>query len=199
MQWTLIPFGWLFILAMALAIVLPYLRGVGELLSPWTLFLLGSANFVGFAAVQSGNADPLAQYDQYTDLSYLKFIAGALVYFGAAFAAFYWIKFPRRLAGRTFRRWVADQSTAVLVLLLVFCAMMSLGTVIFPNIQVVGQLTIMMGLAAGPIALTLALIALVRQPYNPVVIIIFAIVLMLSFGVAMAVGSGRRSLLGTVM
>ncbi len=196
MQWILIPFGWLFMVAMALAIVVPYLRGKGELLSPWTLFLLGSANFVGFAAIQTGNAE--VHYDLYSDASYLWFVAGALVYYVAAFVIYTWMKSPRHLAQRTFRKWVGD-GTAVLVLLLCFCAFLSLGAVLYPNIQFIGQITSIMGQAAGPIALTLALIALVRQPYNPVIVVIFVIVLALSLGVAMSVGSGRRSLLGTAM
>ena len=199
MQWLLIPFGWLYIIAMFLAIVVPYLRGRADLLTPWTLFLLGSANFIGYAAVQSGNAESFQQYDYNTDATYLWFIAGAMVYTVAAFAAYYWFHFPTRAAGRTFRRWVGSDSTAVLVLLLSFCAALSLGTVLYPNIQFFGQIVSMMGQAAGPIAMTLAFVALLRQPYNPVVWAIFVITLLLTFGISMAAGTGRRSLLSTAM
>src|SRR5882757_2059334 len=79
MQWILIPFGWAFIVAMLAAIGVPYIRRRSDLLTTWNLFLLGSANFVGFAAVQTGQTT--LHLAAYSDSTYIHFVAGATLFY----------------------------------------------------------------------------------------------------------------------
>src|SRR5690242_2006610 len=119
---AMVIFGYLFIAAMLAAVIIPWARRKSDLLTVWNLFLLGSANFVGLDAVATGRGQ--YNWGDFTTEHYVKFIAGALAFYIFAFGTYYWVKFPRRLAGRTFLRWPRWDGPGLAVMVttcIVFC------------------------------------------------------------------------------
>src|SRR5688500_4187152 len=118
MEWLLVFFGWVFIAAMFAAILVPYLRGKGDLLTTWNLFLLGSANYVGLAAVQTGAVR--RDFEVYLDSDYVRFATGAFVFYTVGLLTYHFFKYPDRAAGRRLRKWPPVASNILITLIPVF-------------------------------------------------------------------------------
>src|SRR4051812_35496451 len=103
MQALLILFGWTFIVFAFCAILVPYLRGHRDLVTSWNLFLLGAANFVGLASVQSGNS--ANRLRDFSTTEHVKFFVATVLFWVIACFAYYTFQFPRRWARRRFRKW----------------------------------------------------------------------------------------------
>jgi hypothetical protein len=192
MQPLLVLFGWLFTAAMLLAILVPWLTRRSDLLTTWNLFLLGSANFVGVAAIQAGRAT--THLWDYTDADYVRFLVGAVVLYGTLFLTYYKAKGPRRLAGRWLRTWPPIEGPPVL-LLIGACATVGLMCLFPVQVQGVAQILYYMGLACSCFALAFALVAYLRNPLNLAMLAVAGAVLLYATLIALVSGTGRRDLL----
>src|SRR4051794_35810098 len=163
MQPLLVLFGWLFTAAMLLAILVPWLTRRSDLLTTWNLFLLGSANFVGVAAIQTGHATK--HLWAYTDADYVRFLVGAVVLYGTLFLTYYKAKWPRRLAGRWLRTWPPIEGPPMLALIGA-CAAFGLVTIFQVQVQGLAQILYLMGVACSCFALVFALVTYLRNPLN---------------------------------
>jgi hypothetical protein len=186
MEYSLIFFGWFFVAAMLAAVFVPWAMRKSDLLTSWNLFLLGSANFIGYDSILSGYGK--YHFGTYSQEDYWKFISGAVVLYAALFLTYYWFKFPRRMAQKRLRRWPALSVPLVLI-----CAAASLaGTalVVFtPQVQFVGQLSDNVGRAMCTLGVGIVFVAWWRNPQNP---LLFALLIGLSILVPIT------SLLGTI-
>jgi hypothetical protein len=192
----MIYFGYLFIAAMLAAVIIPWVRRKSDLFTVWNLFLLGSANFVGIDSVATGEG----RYDwgSFTTEHYAKFIAGALAFYICIFIAYYFIKFPRRLAGRTFRTWPSWEGPPLFILIFT-CILLCLWGVSLSQIQVFAQLGVQFGPPAGVIAVTLITINWIRRPFNVPLALTFGLVVVLALILSVYGGGGRRSLMSLLL
>ncbi|HTL27796.1 MAG TPA: hypothetical protein VL282_01185 [Tepidisphaeraceae bacterium] len=194
-EWLVI-FGWLFVLASGALILIPYLRRKQDLLTSWTLFMFGSMNFVGFAAIQSGKMINHLYTTPNAD-DYANFIFGACVFYAVAIVTYYFIGFPKTLSRRFMRKW-PPRSPSVMIKLMPVCVVFVLGMVFVPNVQLVGQLMLFFGLYGAIYAVVFMFSAWHQRPFNLVLLcgVIVAI------GVALVVtntGYGRRDFLSVIV
>ena len=194
----LIPFGFTFIGVMLLMIFVPYLRRKSDLLTTWNMFLLGAINFVGFASLKAAYSSHEFRILAYERRDYVLYILGAITFFVTLTAAYYWIKFPRKLAGRRFRKW-PPMSIEVLYAMIA----MSLGMAIFAQLPIripgVGQLIFHLGNKGIIIAVAMAFTAWFKSKDNPLTIATLIGVLLFSAMLGVMAGSGRRTLVGVAV
>ena len=101
----LVPFGFIFIGVLLLMILVPYLRRRADLLTTWNMFLVGSINFVGLAALKAAYESEHFRILAYERRDYELYIMGAITFYVVLAASYYLIKLPRKFAGRLFRKW----------------------------------------------------------------------------------------------
>lgn len=189
-------FGYLFLVAMAAAILVPYLRGKSDLMTSWNLFLLGSLNFVGCGAITAGQSTfRLGWYD---DDDRLKFVLGAIVCYAALFASYYALKLPRRLAGRHLNKWPPIWGIPLAVLIAV-CLLLTIGGYFTPNIQGVGQVIAMVGSVAPVLIVAYLFMLWMENPNHPGLIVFLSASVVLSLFVVMTGSISRRNLLSLAM
>lgn len=196
MQWTLVVFGWLFIAIVFMTIAIPYLRGRSDLLTTWNLFLLGSANFVGFASVQAGHNS--VHKADLRNSDYVCFVAGAIIFYATIYFAYYVLRYPRRAAGRRLNRWPSP-SNGVLVLMSLLCMILGVGTVFTPGVQGLGQILSIAGRAAAVFAAVYVFVLWYRRPANVAYLCLWSGVTVYAAFVALVNQSGRRALLSLAL
>lgn len=196
MKFLLIIFGWLAVITSLSIIVVPYLRRRADLLSPWNLFQLGCANFLGMTAIQSGTAY-VHYYTVPMQEDYLKFVLGGLVFYFVSIVTFYWLPWPRQVGQMTLRK-TGLRTPAALLTLIPICLCLSLGNLFFVQVQFVGQWMIMLGRASSVIAVAFVMVIWAQRPFN----VLWGVIFVGIMGFAMISGStdfGRRDLLAVVM
>ncbi len=194
----LIPFCWGFIGILLLLIIVPFARGKSDLITSWNLFLLGSINYVGIAGLNAGYRPDYFRVLEYDRSDYVYFICGVIAFFVPLLLAYWLVKFPRKLAGRSLRKW-PPASTGVLY----FMLLMSLGFAFLgqyaPSIQGIAQIFSQLGNKAIVLALALAFAAWYGSRKNPVLIGTLAGVVVLTLLLAIVGGGGRRTMLGVLV
>ena len=196
MQWTLIPFGYAFMVGCGLMIVVPFLRGRTDLLTTWNFFLFGSAIFVGGSSLLAGWTD-----EPYLDHSfgdYLLFYIGVVVFYVTLMLTYHLLPWPRRWAGRYFRKW-PGQSIPVLSLLLPVCALLTAAAVFAPPIPGVKQALIQVGPSASLFALAFAFVAWWQQRANPILVCLLVAAAVYALVFSMVGQTGRRDLIATLL
>ena len=192
MQWLLVPFGWIFICVVLSTIVVTYLRGRSDLFSAWNFFLLGSANFVGFASVQSGQTTQ--PYGSHEDWAYLTFIMGATTFFAVLFLTYYGLGRPRDYKVTK----TSDVSDVALAGLWVVFALLTVLPFLPYSERITGVTGSTIGLNATIYAICFGTIAVLRRPLNAT----FWFMLAATTAVAIIVsllGRGRQPLLNVLL
>jgi hypothetical protein len=193
---SLIIFGWVFIIAMLLAVIVPWVRRKSDLMTVWNLFLVGSANFVGLDAVASGNGQ--YQWGFFTAWHQKHFILGAIVTYVCLFIGYYIFKFPRRMAGRMLRKWPAAEGNSLIVMLLLCLAFAAWG-LFSPRVQGVAQLGLQLGTPAAVLGAAFVTINWLRRPYNGPLALTFVVVMLIALLISVFASTGRRALLSVAM
>lgn len=191
----LFVFCWAFVAVMILMITVPYLRRQRDLLTTWTLFLLGSACFVGLSGIGTTRF-PDRLVTNYT-ADYLWFFAGVITFYLTLWLTYKYFKWPRRAAGRHFRKW-PKMSNPVLFVLMPLCLVMSLGLLFPPQVQGLGQIVANVGKYGSVYGTVFMLILWVRQPLNPLFICLLIGVSGYSFALSTVSGSGRREMVAVL-
>ncbi len=196
MQWLLTVFGSLFVIVIGAVILFPFLRGRSDLLSTWNLFLFGSINFIGISAIQSGIGDMHA-YTIPDDSDYVRFVLGGITFYTVGLLTYRFFNFPSRLAARMFQKW-APQDTPTLLTLAVVCLLLVLGYLFVPNVQVLGQLLIFIGLYASTFGFVFLLYMWNRRPFNVVLLGLCCVPLLIG-AIITNTGFGRRDFLSVLL
>ena len=191
----LIPFGYAFIGVMLLLIFVPYLRRRSDLATTWNMFLLGAINFVGMASLKAAYSSHEFRILAYERRDYVLYILGAITFFVTLTVAYYWIKFPRKLAGRLFRKW-PPMSIEVLYAMIALSLGMAIVAQLPIRIPVASQLIFHLGNKGIFIAVAMAFTAWFKAKDNPFLLGTLIGVLLISALLAIMVGGGRRTLLG---
>ena len=191
-------FAYIFISALLLLIAVPYFRRKSDLLTSWNVFLLGSINFVGLAALKAGTASEEFKILEYTRSDYNHFMMGAVTFYGTLALAYHWLKLPRKAAGSLFRKW-PPANMAVLYLMLGLTVAAALVSIFPPPIVGLAQITSQLGNKAIVFSVVLAFCAWYQQKGNPILIGILGGVILLAMIIAIKSGGGRRTLLGICM
>lgn len=196
MQHYLVIFGVLFVLFGMATILLPTIFAGRPLITSWNIFLLGSINFVGISAVQSGLADS-HQYSVPNDEDYLRFVLGATTFYVVACLTYFRFKFPRKAAAATLNRTFPQSSSALIPLSLV-CAALALGPFIYPNVQFIGQIVILAGLYGGVFGIVFIMACWLARPFNALLLLIL-IGLFGFCGIVTSSGYGRRDTMSVLL
>ena len=113
------------LIACALNIVVPYLRGKSDILTAWNIVWFGGAMFtgVGSLAVAYGTFHwPELQWFQPTKTDVRNYIIGSLVFYGTLMITYYVFSWPRRLTARIFNRWPPTTFSLLVFSLSMFAA-----------------------------------------------------------------------------
>ena len=194
----LLYFSWAFVILMVLAVLVPYMRGRSDLLTPWNLFLIGSADFVGLSAVMSASGERTQHYLDYTARDYFLYMAGVVVFYSTLFLTYHHMKLPRRWAGRTLRKW--PPQTVPVLLLTASAGLVVAMLPIFP-IPIVGvaQFGAILGANMPAIIVTLTFVAWYRHRGNPLLLGVFVGVSGLSLILSMYGITGRRQMVAVAI
>jgi len=193
----LLVFSLAFFVVMLGMIVVPYWKQRRDLLNAWTLFLFGSATFVGLSGYKAATSPK--GYVDYNTSDYLWYFAGVIVFYVTLWLTYHKFRWPQRLAWRRFNHWPSTQPET-LFLMLPVCFVLSLGLLFPPNIQGVAQFMIIVGKNGVVFATIFVLVIWMRQPHNPILLYIALAVLLFSVGFAMlSGGSSRRDLVGVLV
>lgn len=198
MQTVLTIYGVLFSLVIAAAVIRSGLSRRSDLFTSWNLFLIGSINFVGIAAVQFGRGSSYSQYAIFSTADYLRFMAGATVFYAVAFWVYHRSRLAPRLAYKTFNRW-PPQSTGIALMILPIVFVLAMVRFVVPNIQVLGQILFYGAPALLCVSLAMILISWLRNPGNILLFLLFCGILVLGAPLAMAGGTGRREILSVLL
>jgi hypothetical protein len=196
MQDQLIIFGWVMVAVFSLTILVPWLLRWSDLLTTWNLFIFGAINFVGYAAVQSGQG--VYSYCLPTNEEYRKLMFGTLAFFIPLYFVYYKVKWPGRAAGRTLLAWPPYSGMALGVLVLL-CTVLVLLSMFYPNVQFIGQILIIIGPSAGVIAVALTFVRWWNNKLNAALLVMCAGLLILSLLAAVHGQTGRRFLLSALV
>lgn len=196
MQWILVVFGCAFVLAISAIIIVPYVRRRSDLLTGWNLFLLGSINFVGISAIQSGLA-PFHRYTVPLDSDYVRFVLGAIIFYLVGTLTYGFFPLPKQLARNRFRKW-GSSSTVALLTLAAACFILVLGYLFVPNIQFLGQFLIFFGMNASTFGIVFLLKCWYRRPFN-LILLALCCVPFLSALIISNLGYGRREFLAVLL
>jgi len=190
----LIPFAFSLIAVLLATILVPYILRRSDLLTAWNFFLLGSINFVGLASLKAAYESDTFRILAYERRDYELYIIGAITFFVALFGAYYLIKFPRKMAGRLFRKW-PPVSMPVLYTMIA----LAMGSVVIAYlpfyISGVSQAISQLSNKGIIVAVALAFVAWFKERSNPVLLGILIGIFLLSAVLSIMAGGGRRSLL----
>ena len=197
MQWLLVLSGCIVIVACLVMVVVPYLRGTADLLTTWSLFLLGLANFLGVSAIQSGTAENHL-YGIFGTSEYWRFALGSIVFVIAVSLAYYKFTWPRRLAHRRMPKW-PPVTVGAMCGAIVFCCILTFAGIQAPNVQFVGQILIFLGGAASNYAAAFGFYIWDERRFNPVAVSLLGGTVALGLFASIGQGSGRIYLLTTLL
>jgi hypothetical protein len=191
----LVPFGWLCVISSSLLILVPYLRRRGDLITTWTLFQVGLANFLGIAAIQSGHALAHAYVAPRSE-DYVKLMAGGALFYVVSALTYHFFRWPAARAQTMFTKWAPRDARTVL-LLVPLCALFAMGWLLAPKVQVVGQILPTLGQYASIAAVCFCLCAWAQRPWNGWLAALAGITFLLALVVGNA-GFGRQYFLSTL-
>lgn len=191
------PLGLAFAAICILMVIVPYLRGRRDLISTWTIFFAGMANYVGISSWQAGSfwgEFDIARYTGASDKSVLIFVAGvALLMLGLIVG--YYSKMSAFVEQHPMRKWPVDSPAVLLFCIASFCSFAVVGGSFFIQIPILTQIAAIGGQAVIPVAVALAIALWLRMPINPMYIAILIFVLVLGLVFSFTFGSSRRPLL----
>lgn len=196
MQYLLVIFGWFAVITSILIVLIPYLRGRRDLINVWTLFQVSCANFLGLASIESGSAFTHL-YTTPRDEDYVKYFMGGVVFYLVAILTYYFFRFPQRLGERRMRK-VGPRTPGVMLRLLPVCFLLTLGYLYVPQVQFLGQWMMIVGRAAGMLAVAFCLTSWAQRPYNVWLAVLSGIFLLIG---VLAAGTefGRRDMLAALI
>lgn len=198
MRSWLVLWGWFAVVSSLLLILIPYIRRRNDLFNSWTLFHLGFANFMGIAAIQSGNAD-MHLYVQPQSEDYTRFVLGGIVFYTILVLTYYLFPLPRQLAGKLFTKW-GPRTPKTMLWLIPVCLLMVVGYIFVSriNIQFLAQWMSYFGRYAGSIAIVFAMTAWAQRPFNISLAFITGLVVLVAV-IAANIEFGRRDFLGVLV
>ncbi|MCO6043198.1 hypothetical protein NG895_04710 [Aeoliella sp. ICT_H6.2] len=194
----LIPGCWGLIIVLGLVVLVPFLRGTSDLVTAKNVFLLGGINYVGIAGLKAAYSPQIFRILEFERRDYQYFVAGAFTFFAAFLLAYAVIKLPRKLAGRTLRKWPAA-TPGVLYFMTLGAVTLSVLGFLAPNIQGLAQFLFQVGNKAIIIPVALVFAAWFQSKKNLILVATLAGVLLLSMMLSILSGGGRRTMLGVLM
>ncbi|MEQ8849344.1 hypothetical protein [Botrimarina sp.] len=192
---VLLLFSLAAVVVFALMIIVPTLKRKHEALSFWNLFLLGSLLFTGLSGV---NAATTPDYSPLAKKDYYLFYVGAVVYYTAAAFAYCYLKGPRKLAGKSLRKW-PPMTSVPLMLLTALVAALAVFQMTEVSIPFVGEIVRQFALQSPLIALTIAFVAWYQRRGNVLWLVNLLALLVLALLWSLAAGTSRRYLLSMLM
>lgn len=189
MDGTLIFFGVSFIGVIAVTLLAHAFSRQHKIASSWSLFLLGSAIFVGLSAIEVVTKP--RGYLNYDNADYVNFMFGTIVFYVTIYAAYYFLKYPRRLAGRHFNKWPSAEPTYLILTMVPFCIGFSLIHFVLPPVPFIQELVRNLYTPMAIAAQVLCLYAWDKDRRNPFIFTL--LVLVTIFGVFIVLSSGTTA------
>lgn len=187
----LVIFSWIAIIVFSSMIIFPTLKRRRELFSYWNLFLLGAVLFNGLSGL--GAAAKGANQGQYVDLDsmdYYLYYIGVLIFYSSFLIGYCVMKYPRKLAGKTFLKWppVNAASMIFVAVLSLLLASFFLSPIPIPFLGIVLR---QIGPKAPAISMAFAFVYWTRNRSNPLAFTILLVALATALYTASTVTSRR--------
>lgn len=192
---TLYRFSMGVAIAAVLMLVVPILRRKSDVFTAWNFFLVGVFTFNGRSGL---NAATTPHYlPELSRSSYTYYYVGTIVFYATIIATYYGLKYPRRLAGRTFLKW--PEITSGNAPIIAGCLMaMIVGIAVPLPIPVVGQLLSQFALVVPGLALAIMTIVWYRDRTNIVLLGLLIGFAFIAIGAAIGAGISRRYLMSSL-
>ncbi len=175
----------------SLTILLPFLRGRSHAFTLFNFFLLGSIEFVGISMLALSE-EWLLPILTYTREELRQLMLGVLVFYGTAYAVYYFFPLPGKIAGRTFLAWPSINQRV-----LVIFAFLSLGLSVFfylkLEIPVVSEVMRLIGIKSIAFGIVMMFCAWYRDRSNPFLLALLIGFVFYSLLFSITVGGGRRT------
>lgn len=192
---TLFTFSIFVIIALGLAIVIPYVRRQCDLVSARNGFLLGCVIFIGLSGVYCSSGD--SHYADYTKDDYFAYYVSNTLFFATLLLVYHFFKLPRWVGARMLRRWPNPSYPLTIYAIVVAFGVFIVGRMV--PIPVVGQICRQASLPAFGFAAGVAFTDWLRERMNPVRLLTLLGVLGCGLIVAVLLGGGRKPLLSVLM
>jgi hypothetical protein len=184
-------------------VIVPYLRRKADLISPWTMLLLGVSIFVGIGCLEAFSMPmrfPGLQWFESTRTEVNRYIFWTTTFLAALFVTYYYDPVSRKLANGTLSKW-PPPSTPVLLLTLSGClALIALyWATASLHLAFIGPALLNISHKAMLFACVFSMILWYRNKVNPVWLITFIAVFIAMCMFSMLMAHGRRMLLSVFM
>lgn len=194
----LIPFSWGLIGVLLLVVLVPYVRGTADLLTTKNIFLLGGANYVGIAGLNAGYAPDYFRVQEYERSDYQYFVVGAATFFLFFLLSYAFFKFPRKMAGRTLRKWPSAKPTT-LYFMVIFSLGLALLGIFPPPVQGLAQACMQIGNKALVLPVALGFAAWYQSRSNVILLLTLVGAMAFCMLASIVTGSGRRTMMGVII
>lgn len=192
--YQLVLTGYILTPVFASLIIVPWLLGRTDLVSAWSLFMLGSINFISLGLIQNGRAISGHEYGEYVN----EFIAAVLVFYTLLALVYLW---PRRAKRTLLPRWIKwpqdhfKGMAFVAVSLGTISLVMAVAAPGFQGSQIIYVVRTPLAIAGFASAMHL----LWRSPTRPDAWLISAFCFATALAVTLTWGTGRRELLALLV
>jgi hypothetical protein len=195
--------GWGVIILTMLMILIPFLRGRGDLVTAWNFALVGVACFIGVACLEAINPPKLI-FERYVsfnfpDSDYKAIVLRSLFFMLCLMFFHYVLPLGKNFASRRFRNsppWSASLFGAVLMVCGIIVAIAVVTRIV--TIGFVSELFLNLGHKGAVFAVALAFYAWYRNRTNLALLLLFAAIFSGAVLYVMTASHGRRLLLCVV-
>jgi hypothetical protein len=200
---SLIWYGTCVLLLAGGLIVIPYLRGKADLISAWSILLLGIGIFLGLGCFEAATI-PLRtmglEWFAPSPQEVAWFIAANTLFLITLLATYYYDPISRAVAARCLNNW-PPMSTSVLLFVVILCFVlaMALMSTSLLSILFVGQVVVNVSHKAMVFTSLFSLVLWYRNRLNPVWLALFVAVFCSMCIMGILAGHGRRMLLSVLM
>lgn len=192
---TLYRFSVAFAVWAAVMLVVPILRRKSDVFTAWNFFLVGAFIFNGLSGINAATAPHYLP--DLSRSSYTYYYIGTIVFYTTITLTYYYVKFPRRLAGNTMLSW-ADVKASTAPFIAGALMLLVVGIAVRLPIPVVGQLLTNFGFVSPSIALAIITVVWFRDRTNVLLIGLLFAFLFAAVGAALMAGISRRFLMSAL-
>lgn len=192
---VLFLFSIAFIVVMGALLVVPVLRRKSDVFTAWNFFLVGAIVFGGLSGFNCVNHQHYLP--DYKASDYAMYYLGTVVFYTTITLTYHYVRWPRRMAGKSFLKWPELNTTTTPMIVLPLAATAAVQVLPF-NVPVLTQILFQASLCAPVIGLAISFVAWSRSPTNVFLFLLVVVTLGAAVFAATSSGSSRRYLIGAL-
>jgi len=196
----LLLFALCYLLVMPWVIVLPWLRGTGDLICARNLFLVGTLHYFGLTVITLAGAGESEWIMPPGDGDLLRFVGGVILVIGSFLFFYHRWKWPARRGAIQAAKPVPSTNAGTIYTVAILCTIYSIVAIISPPpIPVVLQLMVVTAVSASVLAVTLCVWHWLRNRFDPIAILFVGGTALWCLFATLSSGTGRRDLLSLLL